>query len=399
MAQLTVRFTGLDLEPAVIAALEEVLPSMAERVVAAIIAEVPAYTDPFRGRMGQNIENAVQASLGAFLRLAIRGGDSATDPLLSGALNGAYELGCGEARQGRSMDALLAAYRVGARVSWRELSSVAVDFGLAAETVARFAELVFDYIDELSAASASGHTDELATAGRVRQRYLDLLTRQLVSSEPLDTVRATAETANWPIPETLTAVLIPAAQLPRVASLLTPASLQSTDELPELDPGEAWAAVLVPDADGPRRAALLAALAGRRAVVGPSRPWPAVRTSLLRAVRARELVGDDGVVDSDEHLVELVLGADREAAEDLRRRALAPLQELGSTVADRLVETLRSWLLNQGRREAVAAELFVHPQTVRYRMNQIRQVYGDRLNDPGTILELTVALGGQRSRS
>ena len=32
-------------------------------------------------------------------------------------------------------------------------------------------------IDELSAASVSGHTDELATAGRVRQRYLDLLTR------------------------------------------------------------------------------------------------------------------------------------------------------------------------------------------------------------------------------
>jgi len=35
----------------------------------------------------------------------------------------------------------------------------------------------------------------------------------------------------------------------------------------------------------------------------------------------------------------------------------------------------------------------VHPQTVRYRMNQIRQLYGDRLNDPNTILELTVALG------
>jgi tetratricopeptide (TPR) repeat protein len=103
------RFTGLDLEPGIIVALEAVLPSMAERAVAAIIAEVPAYTDPFQGRMGQNIENAVQASLRAFLRLAIRGGDSATDPSLSGALNGAYELGRGEARQGRSIDALLAA--------------------------------------------------------------------------------------------------------------------------------------------------------------------------------------------------------------------------------------------------------------------------------------------------
>ncbi len=417
MAQSTARFTGLDLEPAIIAALEEVLPSMAERAVAAIIAEVPAYTDPFRGRMGQNIENAVQASLGAFLRLAIRGGDSATDPLLSGALNGAYELGGGEARDGRSIDALLAAYRVGARVAWRELSAAAVASGMAAEKIARFAELVFAYIDELSAASVSGHTDELATAGRVRQRYLDLLARQLLNGEDLDTLRATADTASWPAPETLTAVLVPAAQMSRVATLLSPATLQSTGDLPALDPAESWAAVLVPDADGARRAALLAALSGRTAVVGPSRPWQAVRASYLRAVRARQLAVRSGgqersdpgirsggqersdpgvgsrVIDTDEHLVELVLGADADAAADLRRRALAPLQELGSSASERLAETLRSWLLNQGRRDAIAAELFVHPQTVRYRMNQIRQVYGDRLGDPGTILELTVALG------
>ena len=46
-------------------------------------------------------------------------------------------------------------------------------------------------------------------------------------------------------------------------------------------------------------------------------------------------------------------------------------------------------------REAVAAELFVHAQTVRYRMTQLRELYGDRLNDPQTILELTVALGAE----
>jgi hypothetical protein len=396
MPQAAARFTGLDLEPAVTAALEAVLPSMAERTVEAIIAEVPAYTDPFQGRMGQNIENAVQASLGAFLRLATRGGDHASDPALSAALNGAYELGRGEAREGRTIDALLAAYRVGAREAWRELSSAAVTSGLPAQTVARFAELVFAYIDELSAASVSGHTDELASAGRVRQRYLDLLARQLIGGEDVATLRATADTASWPAPETLTAVLVPAAQMSRVATLLSPATLQSTDDLPGLDPAGSWAAALVPDADGGRRTALLASLSGRTAVVGPSRPWATVSASYRRAVRARYLAAGARVVDTDEHLVELVLGADGDALDDLRRRALAPLQELGPSAAERLAETLRSWLLNQGRRDAVAAELFVHPQTVRYRMNQIRQVYGDRLADPETILELTVALGVQR---
>ena len=40
-----------------------------------------------------------------------------------------------------------------------------------------------------------------------------------------------------------------------------------------------------------------------------------------------------------------------------------------------------------------AAALFVHPQTVRYRMGQLRELYGDRLDDPDTVLALTVALG------
>ena len=67
--------------------------------------------------------------------------------------------------------------------------------------------------------------------------------------------------------------------------------------------------------------------------------------------------------------------------------------ELRDSSAEKLTETLRSWLLHHGRRDAVAAELFVHPQTVRYRMGQLREVFGDRLEDPRSILELTIALG------
>ncbi len=105
-------------------------------------------------------------------------------------------------------------------------------------------------------------------------------------------------------------------------------------------------------------------------------------------------MGDEvQVVDTDDYLVELALTADREVAEDLRQQLLAPLAGLRPSTAERLTETLRSWVLNQGNREAVANELFVHAQTVRYRMTQLRELYGDRLNDPRTILELTVALG------
>lgn len=389
------RFTGLELPEAVASALQDVLPQMAERTVAAVTVEVPSYTDAFSGRMGQNIENAVQMALGAFLRLATRAEDADADAQLSPALDGAYELGRGEARQGRSIDALLSAYRVGARVAWRELSTTAVAAGLPAATIARFAELVFAFIDELSASSVTGHADERATTGRVRERYLERLGHDLLTGEPADVLRASAERADWHPPRSLTAVLLPQSQTRGLAARLDQSTLYLSEDLPGVDATDSLGVLLVPDMEDARRSQLLQSLAGRRAWVGPARPWAGVQASYRRAVQSRNLLvpNESEVIDTDEHLVELVLGADREAAEDLRSRALAPLAGLRPNTADRLAETLRSWLLHQGQRDAVAADLFVHAQTVRYRMTQLRDLYGDRLSDPRAVLELIVALG------
>lgn len=398
LTEPSLRLTGLQLDEPVVRALEAILPAMAERTVTAITVEVPSYTDAFKGSMGQTIENAVQMSLGAFLRLATRPEDNDPATSLFPAINGAYELGRGEAREGRSIDALLAAFRVGARVAWQELSATAVAAGLPAAAIARFAELVFAYIDELSASSVSGHADELATAGRVRQRYLDRLTQALLAGEPTATLLTDADAAGWQPPGTLTAVLLPLSQTRGLAAQFGQSTLQLSEDLPEVDASDALAVLLVPDMAGTLRSRLLTALAGRRAVVGPARPWLDVRSSYRRALRAHNLLSANrtdatGVIDTDDHLAELVLSADLEALSDLRARALAPLSNLPTSSAEKLTETLRSWVLHQGRRDAVAADLYIHSQTVRYRMTQLRQLYGDRLSDPRTVLELTIALG------
>jgi len=366
------------------------LPAVADATVAAIIAEVPSYEGALTGSMGENIRNAVQLALGGFLSLASRrrGADPRTPA--APAVEGAYQLGRGEARSGRTTEALLAAYRVGARVSWREMSTTAVEAGVAAETLADFAELVFAYIDELSAASVAGHTDELATTGRVRQRLLERVARQLLQGAPPETVRASAERAGWEPPATLTAVLLPEAQVRPVLASLSNRTLVASD----LADVEDHALLLVPDVHDRRRAALLRALLGRGAVAGPARPWLEVRGSYERALRARGLDIPD---DTETHLAELVLRADPEALADLRAQVLAPLASLRPATAEKLVDTLRSWLLHHGRREDVAAELFVHPQTVRYRMGQLRELYGDRLEDPAQVLALTIALAADRS--
>jgi hypothetical protein len=389
------RVTGLVLNDLVVAALQAVLPAVAEQTVAAVTVEVPSYADAFSGRMGQRIEGAVQMALGAFLQLAARPQDADPGLTLSRALEGAYELGRGEARQGRSIDALLSAFRVGARVAWRELSETAVDRGVPPLMIARFAELVFEFIDELSAASVSGHSEELASSDRERRRHLDRLGQDLLNGVPAEMLRVSAERAEWSPPDTLTAVLLPSAQTQGLVSRFGQSTLQLSGDLPGIDSSESVVALLIPDMHGPNRSRLLRELRDRRAVVGPSRAWTQAQSSYDRVLQARELhLGGDGIgpIDTETHLVALVLGADREAADDLRRQVLAPLDQLRPNTAEKLAETLRSWLLHQGQRDAVAADLFIHAQTVRYRMTQLRELFGERLNDPQTVLELIVAL-------
>jgi DNA-binding PucR family transcriptional regulator len=205
-------------------------------------------------------------------------------------------------------------------------------------------------------------------------------------------------------------VLLPAAQVRGAVSLLPPGTLQVGEDLPGLEDREAeqQSLLFVPDMDGRDRAQLLRVLHGRSAVVGPPRAWTRARTSYERAVRlltgpgrlrraADPADGGEEALDSEQHLADLVVGADPEALADLRAVVLAPLSRLRPAAAERLAETLRSWLLHQGRRDAVAEDLHVHAQTVRYRMGQLRELYGDRLDDPGTVLELLLALHGPQS--
>ena len=377
----------LELSPAMLDEMRGALPAVAEEVVAAVIAEVPSYADALSGPMGQTIRNAVQLALGGFISLAGRRKRPDPQTPAAPAMEGAYQLGRGEARSGRSMDALLAAYRIGARVSWREMSSTAVRSHLDSETLARFAELVFTYIDELSAASAAGHSDELATSGRVRERLLERLATLLVQGESEEAVRGAAERAGWREPTTLTAVLVPTSRARGLFMSMPEGTLLAPQDL--LD-NEEHVLLLVPDAHGRRRKAVLRALRDTGAVAGPARPWLEVPTSTHRAIRAVAMGITD--VDTELHLGELVRSADPEALADLRDLVLAPLRDVRESSAEKLEETLAAWLRHHGRREDVAAALFVHPQTVRYRMGQLRDLYGDRLTDPAFVRDATIAL-------
>src|SRR5438093_638199 len=79
-------------------------------------------------------------------------------------------LGRGEFREGRTLDSLQAAYRVGARVAWRREAAAARRAGLDSEVLSVLAESIFAYIDELSADSVEGYAEAQSQVEGERQR-------------------------------------------------------------------------------------------------------------------------------------------------------------------------------------------------------------------------------------
>ena len=57
-----------------------------------------------------------------------------------------------------------------------------------------------------------------------------------------------------------------------------------------------------------------------------------------------------------------------------------------------LRETLRAWLDHPGQVATVAERLHVHPQTVRYRVAQLRELFGEALEDADARFEMSLAL-------
>jgi hypothetical protein len=132
-------------------AIEPELPVATEEILATIADQVPEYARPLEGGFGVAIRTGVSEALRQFVAL-IRDPDAGREP----GRDVYVGLGRGELHEGRTLDALQSAYRVGARVAWRRVSAAARRQGADAEQLGLLAEAIFAYIDELSADSVEG---------------------------------------------------------------------------------------------------------------------------------------------------------------------------------------------------------------------------------------------------
>jgi hypothetical protein len=378
-----------DLLPSLVA----VVPAMLADVAVEMREVAPEYAAVLADRDAEVLEAAVAA----MQRLVAQAGEadppaSEPDPAARTVQALFEEVGRSQWRAGYPLPTLLAAFQVGARVAWRHISGAVLAGGVDPVRLAALAGAVFQLVDQLSSASAAGYLAEQEEQGLAQQRLREELV-QLLLSDRSDSgaVRRAAELARWPVPELATVVLAaPDDEAARVAlSRLEPAGLRFRTPTGQ--------GVVVPAADTPEwRERTARLLDGAAAVVGPlvppaSLPLGARIASVALDLHRQGLLRGDPVFVA-EHIGTLVVHREPRLLEALRRRRLAPLEHASPGVRPALRETLRSWLVHMGDTTKVATELQVHPQTVRYRLARLRELYGTQLEDPEVRLELLLAL-------
>jgi DNA-binding PucR family transcriptional regulator len=122
--------------------------------------------------------------------------------------------------------------------------------------------------------------------------------------------------------------------------------------------------------------------------------WAADALALAR----QGILPDDGPVRCADHLSTLLLFRDDGVVRAMAARLLAPLAQVRGPQRDRLAETLLAWL-SRGRNAGEAASaLHIHPQTVRYRLRKLDQLFGDRLHDADARFDLELVLRAESLR-
>ena len=102
--------------------------------------------------------------------------------------------------------------------------------------------------------------------------------------------------------------------------------------------------------------------------------------------------GAEAPLAADAHRVELLWRAEPALVAELAAERLSPLAGETANSRARLEATLLAWLRHAGTVADAAAELEVHPQTVRYRLGRLRELFGAALDEPDARFELELVL-------
>ena len=382
-----------DTAASISAALRTSLPALTERIVARIRAEIPFYA-------GQDIvphddlHQSVRANIDYILA-------SLTDSAAPN-LTAPNATGRARAAQGAPLAEMLTAYRVGVAELWSAMAATARDLpGVPASDVIDLAGTVFAVQNTYTDAALTAYRDEAREMLRTQERERAALVEVILTG-------AAARGTLWEVANALRlpldgSFLVVAAEtdlghdpIPRAESALAVLDVRSVWRL---DADLSLGVLSLPDRT--RNAAVLNVL-GRHATgrVGAS----PVFAELHQASWALELArlalgshsGDARVTQFRDSPIDLLVAAAPHAALEAARAVLGSLLALPEDELELLLGTFEAWVRANGSATAAGAELFCHPNTVRYRLRRIESGSGRTLNNPGDVAELVTAVRAWR---
>ncbi|MDP0399881.1 PucR family transcriptional regulator [Tsukamurella strandjordii] len=300
------------------------------------------------------------------------------------------------AELGVPLASVMHAYRIGVHRIWEEVMVIADERPeLSRQALLSAAQHMWQAQDVYVDAMAAAHRD------RTTEQVLDDAAERAVLAEYLLQGRIPSDQSLWEIATLL--------RLPTTGPYLAVAAATEigrhplpgiADRLRALDAYSAWR--LLPDqligivhAPTAEIRAAVIDLLRRVAVgrVGVSAPFAELRDTPqgLNFAR-RELIGPGaGVSVFDGSVLGTAAIAAPETTVDLARGVLRELYRLPDDDREPLQETFRAWVAHDGNVKDAAAELYVHPNTVRHRLRRVEQLTGRSVNSPRELAELCLA--------
>lgn len=257
-------------------------------------------------------------------------------------------------------------------------------------------EAVLVYAREVAFAAAQVYAQAAESRGAWDARLEALVADALLRGEYDDAVRSRAAALGWGAPDSVFAVVgcAPEDDPESVVQTLRRAARHAQLEVITTVHGDELVAVLGGAGDPVAAATTLAPHFGPGPVVtGPAVADLSVATRSTAAAlagfrAAGAWPGAPRPVAAQDLLPERVLDGDPAARAELVERVYRPLRDAGGS----LLETASAVLEDTASLEAAARLLFVHPNTVRYRLRRITDVTGRSPTSPRDAFTLRTAL-------
>ncbi|MDA8285719.1 MAG: helix-turn-helix domain-containing protein [Actinomycetota bacterium] len=352
---------------------------IAHSMILAYDAEIPAYAAISDQALRDDIQSVSSAMVRCWLAVMSTGVPMDAE-LLETMTEGARR----RAVQGVDMQSMLRAYRVGIRVMWGEITASPLWRSQALQgSLAQVASWALDFADRISSAVAAAYLDESNELARQRAHRRSALLDVILSAGHAEVVDRPVELCRR---HSVAAI--------RVAPDLTLRELERAGDVLEAEGGAVlWtvrhrslvAIIDWPATVGRDQLCLRLARLGHGSQIeaiglgGMAENVTETRQSYAEAVAALRV--GSAVAQSSRPVFDFQdlapLIALLERPEQARRFAAAAIEPVGD-IAKRpwVLPTLEAYLTYQGHLKEVATALGVHPNTVKYRLRELRATTG-----------------------